>query len=67
MMDTWHSATQDVRKVAQVSKLSDSFVLNVLHFRGYSKTRHEKLVTHVESHASAVSLLSRERRIALSI
>ena len=29
------------------------------------KMRHKKLVTHVESHASAVSLRSRERRIAL--
>ena len=27
------------------------------HFGGYSKTRYKKLVTHVESHASAVSLL----------
>ena len=27
------------------------------HFRRYSKTRYKKLVTHVESHASAVSLL----------
>ena len=31
------------------------------HSGGYSKTRYKKLVTHVESHASAVSLLeSRE-------
>ena len=29
----------------------------VHHFGGYSKTRYKKLVTHVESHASAVSLL----------
>ena len=64
----WIPGTQQHRtyvKVAQVSKFSGSFVLHVLHFGGYSKTRHKKLVTHVESHASAVSLLSRERRIAL--
>ena len=27
------------------------------HFGGYSKTRYKKLVTRIESHASAVSLL----------
>ena len=27
------------------------------HFGGYSKTRYRKLVTHVESHVSAASLL----------
>ena len=32
--------------------------LRVHHFGGYSKTRYEKLFTHVESHASAVSLLN---------
>ena len=31
--------------------------LYVLHFGGYSKTRYKKLVTHVESHESAGSLL----------
>ena len=31
--------------------------LYVHHFGGYSKTRYKKLFTHVESHASAVSLL----------
>ena len=31
--------------------------LQVHHFVGYSKTRYEKLVTHVESHENAVSLL----------
>ena len=31
--------------------------LYVHHFGGYSKTRYKKLVTHVESHASAMSLL----------
>ena len=31
--------------------------LQVHHFGGYSKTRYKKLVSHVESHASAVSLL----------
>ena len=31
--------------------------LYVNHSGGYSKTRDEKLFTHVESHASAVSLL----------
>ena len=31
----------------------------VHHFGGYSKTCYKKLVTHVESHASAVSLLKR--------
>ena len=31
--------------------------LLVHHFGGYSKTRYKKLFTHVESHASAVSLL----------
>ena len=29
----------------------------VYHFDGYSKTRYKKLVTNVESHTSAVSLL----------
>ena len=38
-------------------------VLSVHHFSGNSKTRYKKLFTHVESHASAVSLLeSREWR-----
>ena len=32
-------------------------VSTVHHFGGYSKTRYKKLVTHVESHASAGSLL----------
>ena len=30
----------------------------VHHFGGYSETRYKKLFTHVESHASAVSLLN---------
>ena len=30
--------------------------LQVHHFDGFLKTRYEKLITHVESHASAVSL-----------
>ena len=38
------------------------------HFGGYSKTRYKKLVTHVESHASAVSLLeSGEQRFIKAI
>ena len=32
-------------------------VLQVHHFGEYLKTRYNKLVTHVESHASAVSLV----------
>ena len=34
-----------------------SHVSAVHHIGGYSKTRYKKLVTHAESHASAVSLL----------
>ena len=38
------------------------------HFGGYSKTRYKKLFTHVESHASAVSLLeSGEQRYIKAI
>ena len=40
----------------------------VHHFNGYSKTCHEKLFTHAESHAGAVSLLkSGERRYIKAI
>ena len=56
----WIPGTQQHRtyvKVAQVNKFSDSSVLHVLRFGGYLKTRYKKLVTHVETHASAVSLL----------
>ena len=42
-----------------------SAVKYVDHFGGYSKKRCKKIVTHAESQASALSLLSRERRIAL--
>ena len=42
--------------------------LNVHHFGGYSKMRYKKLFTHVESHASAVSLLkSGEQRYIKAI
>ena len=34
--------------------------LSVHHFGGYSETRYKKLVTPVDSHASAVSLLESE-------
>ena len=37
-----------------------SAVSTPLPYAGYSKTRFKKLVTHVESHASAVSLLKSE-------
>ena len=38
------------------------------HFGGYSKMRYKKLFTHVESHASAVTLLeSREQRYIKAI
>ena len=46
---TWHQPCQRCKYVH--------------HLGGYSKPRYKKLFTHVESHASAVSLL--ERRIAL--
>ena len=36
---------------------SDSSAVSSTHFGGYSKMRYKKLFTHVESHASAVSLL----------
>ena len=40
--------------------------LQVHHFGGYSiKTRYKKLVTHVESHASTVSLLKRVENSAI--
>ena len=40
----------------------------VHHFGGFSKMRYKKLVTHVESHASAVSLLeSGEQRYIKAI
>ena len=32
-------------------------VLSVHHISGHSKMRYKKLITHVESHANAVSLL----------
>ena len=42
--------------------------LYVHHFGGHSKTRYKKLVTHVESHASAASLLeSGEQRYIKAI
>ena len=42
--------------------------LQVHHFGGYSKTHYKKLVTHVESHASAVTLLeSGEQRYIKAI
>ena len=42
--------------------------LSVHHFSGSSKPRYKKLFTHVESHASAVSLLeSREERYVKAI
>ena len=34
--------------------------LQVQYFGGYSKKRYEKLVTHIESHANALSLLESE-------
>ncbi len=42
--------------------------LQVHHFGGYSKTHYKKLVTQVESHASAVTLLeSGEQRYIKAI
>ena len=39
--------------------------LEVHHFSGYSETRYTKLVTRVESHASAVSLFKRAENSAM--
>ena len=39
------------------SRVTNQTALEVHHFGGYLKTRYKELVVHVESHASAVSLL----------
>ena len=39
--------------------------LSVHHFSGYSKSCYKKLVTHVESHTSAMSLLKRAETSAV--
>ena len=53
-----------VSAVATVLLITKTFIVKyndrriyINKFGGYSKTRYKKLFTHVESHASAVSLL----------
>ena len=49
--------TQNMLKWQQFLVAPAMPALRVHHFGGYSKTRYDKLFTHAESHASAVSLL----------
>ena len=49
--------TQNAPKRQQFHVAPAMPALYVPHFGGYSKTRYKKLFTHVESHASALSLL----------
>ena len=44
---------------------SHASAVSIHHFGGYVKTLDEKLVTHMESHASSVSLLERAENSAV--
>ena len=65
-----HEVTWCTERAKMAAVLSGTSHVNAVStpLRGYSKTRYKKLVAHVESHASAVSLLkSGEQRCVKAI